>query len=233
MSNRDIEDELMDEFHSDGNAASAEHELDSSQLWIVSFSDFMTILMILFLMLFANRVWSKKVAWEDLRMRQMRSMQESQQGMIQRLERLVDIDVAAQRVNIHLPESLLFDAGHAQLRIEAAGLLSDLAPEFQNFTGEIIVEGHSDNIPPGKSSKYHSNWELSVARSFSVIQHLLAQGVSPEKLSARGYGEFRPRAANDTSEGRAANRRIEIVLVNPKKPSLSSPADASGDDGGR
>jgi len=191
--------------------------MDASELWIVSYSDFITILMILFLMLFAHRIWAKKVAWEDLRMAQLRAVQESQQGMVQRLSKLVEMDVVSERINIHLPNALLFDAGYSDLRIDAAALLTDLVPDFQKFTGEIIVEGHSDDIPPGPRSKYPSNWELSIARAFSVIKHLTAQGVAPEKMSARGYGEYRPRAPNATAQGRAENRRIEIVLLNPKK----------------
>ena len=133
---------------------------------------------------------------------------------------LIAPDVARrqrQRINIHLPDALLFDAGQAGLRASAETLLRELGPELAAFEGDIIVEGHTDDLPPGARAKYVTNWELSVARSFSVIHCLTGAGVPAAKLSARGYGEYRPRAVNDNPIGRAANRRIEIVLVNPKK----------------
>ena len=193
------------------------NDIDNSHLWVISYSDFMTILMIFFLMLFAHRVWEKKMSWEAHRVSSLRAVQESQRGMVQRLSRLTTLDVSAQRINIHLPDALLFDAGRSELRSSAELLLQKLGPELIAFPGELIVEGHTDDLPPGARALYASNWELSVARSFSVIRCLTAAGVPAAKLSARGYGEYRPRAKNDSPEGRAANRRIEIVLINPKK----------------
>jgi len=192
-------------------------DIDNSHLWVISYSDFMTILMIFFLILFAHRVWEKKMAWDAEHISQLRAAQEGQRGMVQRLSRLTSLDVNAQRINIHLPDALLFDAGHADLRPSAQDLLQRLAPELITFAGDIIVEGHTDNLPPGTHARYPTNWELSVARSFSVIRCLTAAGVLGSKLSARGYGEYRPRASNDSELGRAENRRIEIVLLNPKK----------------
>lgn len=190
---------------------------DNTSLWVVSYSDFMTILMIFFLILFAHRVWSKKVSWEAKRVAQLRVAEEAQRGMVQRLNRLADVDVQAERVDIHLPDALLFDAGHADLRASATRLIAQIGPDLAAFQGEIVVEGHTDNQPLGPHAPYGSNWELSVARSFSVIQCLAENGVDLAKISARGYGPYRPRVANDTPEHRAENRRIEIVLLNPPK----------------
>ncbi|MFA5976575.1 MAG: flagellar motor protein MotB [Elusimicrobiota bacterium] len=192
-------------------------ETDMTQLWVVSYSDFMTILMIFFLVLFAHRVWQKKVSWETEKVRQMRAVRESQKGMIQRLTRLADVDVQAERIDINLPDALLFDAGRADLRDSARVMLHQLAPELTRFTGDIVVEGHTDNLAVGSHSPFQSNWELSVGRAFSVITCLVAQGVPPERLTARGYGEYRPRVLNDTPDHRAENRRIEIVLLNTQK----------------
>ena len=114
-------------------------------------------------------------------------------------------------------DALLFESGRADLKDTAAFLLENISPELKAFKGEIVVEGHTDNQPLGSRSKYKSNWELSVARAFSVIQSLTASGVDPEHLSARGYGSYRPRAPNDTAEHRTENRRIEIILLNPPK----------------
>jgi len=77
----------------------------------------------------------------------------------------------------------------------------------------IQIEGHTDNRPLGRSIRFRSNWELSSARAFSVLQFFIKEGVAPEKLSAVGYGEFKPVKSNDTPEGRSGNRRIEINII--------------------
>jgi len=192
-------------------------EYDATQLWIISYSDFMTILMIFFLMLFAHRIWEKKVSWEAEKVAQLRAAQETQKGMIERLTRLANVDVQAERIDIHLPDALLFESGHADLRDSATFLLGEIAPELKAFSGEIVVEGHTDDQALAPHAAFRSNWELSVARAFSVIRCLTDEGVPPEHLSARGYGPYRPRVANDSPEHRSENRRIEIVLLNPQK----------------
>jgi chemotaxis protein MotB len=173
--------------------------------------------MIFFLMLFAHRVWAKKVAWEDRRVQQLRAAQEAQSGMVQRLSRLASIDVQAERIDIQLPDALLFGSGHADLHDSAKILLAKIGPELNRFNGDIIVEGHTDDLPLGPKSPYKSNWELSVARAFSVISYLTDHGADPRKISARGYGPYRPRVPNISPENREMNRRIEIVLLNQRK----------------
>jgi chemotaxis protein MotB len=194
-----------------------EPEHDMTHLWVISYSDFMTILMIFFLMLFAHRLWAKTVVWEAEKTAQLRSVQEAQKGMVQRLNRLAQVEVQAERIDIHLPSALLFDAGKSELRPQAVQLLALLAPEIVHFPGEIVVEGHTDDQPLGAHARFASNWELSVARAFSVIRSFTQDGMDPAHLSARGYGPYRPRVVNDTPEHRAENRRIEIVLLSPKK----------------
>jgi chemotaxis protein MotB len=188
-----------------------------THLWVISYSDFMTILMIFFLMLFAHRIWEKKVSWEERRFMQLRAAQEAQEGMIQRLSKLATIDVKAERIDIQLPDALLFLSGRADLQESAKELLTKLAPELKNFNGDIVVEGHTDDLLLGPRSPFKSNWELSVARAFSVITFLTAEGIDPTQTSARGYGPYRPRVPNISPENREMNRRIEIILLNPKK----------------
>ena len=80
----------------------------------------------------------------------------------------------------------------------------------------MIVDGHTDNVPVVRG-RYPSNWELSVARAVSVIEFMTDRGVSPEKLVAGGYGQYRPIHDNATEEHRALNRRIEITLIRTPK----------------
>ena len=211
----------MSEFDDNGGEFSVlddrEREQDLTQLWVISYSDFMTILMIFFLMLFAHRVWEKKTYWEDARVMRLRAAQEAQSGMVQRLSKLASVDVQAERIDIQLPDALLFASGRADLHESAQNLLSKLIPELSRFNGDIVVEGHTDDLPLGPRSPFRSNWELSVARAFSVIRYLTDHGADPVKISARGYGPYRPRVPNISPENREMNRRIEIVLLNQRK----------------
>lgn len=84
------------------------------------------------------------------------------------------------------------------------------------MTNTIIAEGHTDNVPI-HTQQYNSNWELSSARSFSVIYYFINKGMAPGRLVAHGLGEFRPAYSNETETERARNRRIEITVVRGAK----------------
>jgi len=110
---------------------------------------------------------------------------------------------------------LLFDSGKAQIRPEANALLNKVSVVLKNNMSQfnIGIEGHTDNNPI-KHSGWKSNWELSSARALSVLHYLVNnQGISGERLSAIGYGEYRPVASNETKDGRLQNRRVEIVIL--------------------
>ena len=90
--------------------------------------------------------------------------------------------------------------------------LTEVAKAIRPLPNSVIVEGHTDNVPIS-AGIYQSNWELSVARAYSVIDFLTNMGVKPERFIAAGYGEFKPVTDNGTEEGRMQNRRIEINVV--------------------
>lgn len=111
-----------------------------------------------------------------------------------------------------LNDSVLFDLGSAMLKDRAKEILSQVIPVIKKVKNHISIEGHTDNMPI-KNARYPSNWELSVARAVSVLVYMVdAHKVDPLRLSACGYGEWRPIASNVTSEGRAKNRRVEIIF---------------------
>jgi len=110
---------------------------------------------------------------------------------------------------------VLFDSGKSKIRSEAHEALSKVADVLKNNVPQLSVgiEGHTDNEPIQRSS-WKSNWELSSARALSVLHYLAdKEEISPERLSAIGYGEYRPVASNDTKSGRRMNRRVEIVIL--------------------
>lgn len=115
---------------------------------------------------------------------------------------------------ISLGEGGFFDSGSDQLKPEGRALLDSLVESLLAADNQIRVEGHTDDVPI-HNARFPSNWELSTARATSIVSYLVGRyGFSPEKLSAAGYGEFRPIAPNDTPEGRARNRRVDIVVLN-------------------
>jgi chemotaxis protein MotB len=113
-----------------------------------------------------------------------------------------------------IPDDVLFDTGKADLKHEARPILDKLAGIIAglNRDNPIRIEGNTDNVPIS-TDRYRNNWELSTARAVTVLTVLLDDGLDPTRLSAAGYADQRPVATNDTPEGRAENRRVEIVVV--------------------
>jgi chemotaxis protein MotB len=109
---------------------------------------------------------------------------------------------------------VLFDSGKASVKSEGKEILVKIADvvKEESIDNYIGVEGHTDNEPI-KYSGWKSNWELSTARATNVLHYLVDEcGLNPEKLSATGYGEYRPVASNETADGRQKNRRVEIII---------------------
>ena len=116
-------------------------------------------------------------------------------------------------VVVSMASAVAFEPGKAELLPEARATLIQVATALQGFPSQIRVEGHTDNIPI-HTGEFPSNWELSSARAVTIVRFLTEGGhLPPDRLAAAGYGEFHPVAANDTAEGRAANRRVELVIV--------------------
>lgn len=122
-----------------------------------------------------------------------------------------------QRIILQLSDQILFDSGSPELKAEGSAVLQDVGNTIKTRLGdlEIQIGGHTDNIPiTNKDSTWPSNWALSAARAVNVVRLLEDRvGIDSDLLSAVGYGEHRPIADNGTVEGRAKNRRIEMVLV--------------------
>lgn len=117
------------------------------------------------------------------------------------------------KMTVRLAEKVLFPSGSATLNRDGKGTLGKVAEAFKDLKDRIVrVEGHTDDVPI-RSAAFPSNWELSAARAIAVVRFLQSAGVDPSRLAAAGYGEFQPIAPNDTGEGRAQNRRIEISLA--------------------
>jgi len=125
----------------------------------------------------------------------------------------LSVEIKNGKVYVSMSDKLLFKSGSVAIEnkgIEAIRVLADVLNK--NGDIDILVEGHTDNIPI-KTSVYHDNWDLSVARAISIVRILTNEySIAPTRLTASGKGEYSPRASNATPEGRASNRRTEIIL---------------------
>lgn len=133
-------------------------------------------------------------------------------------------------LRIILTDEILFESGSANFRqpinLELLDYVSYLLGEIPN---PVAIEGHTDNVPI-RTNQYPSNWELSAARSMTVLKHMVNANDSliPERFSSTGYGEYKPIAENTTSEGRKTNRRVEILVKRMNGDGLMVPNQGGG-----
>jgi chemotaxis protein MotB len=161
------------------------------------------------------------------------------------MQALIDAKlVSVQRENIWLKieinTDILFPSGAGDFTSSAEPVLDKLAEVLKPFPNPIRVEGHTDDRPI-RTSTFPSNWELSAARAASVVHQFTKAGIDPLRLEIVGFGEFHPRQSNDTAEGRNANRRVAILVLealapassaargNDRPPEAAAPAVPSGD----
>ncbi len=134
-------------------------------------------------------------------------------------EQLVSLQETKNLLRVTFVNSLLFDSGSATLKEKGTEALSTVADFLQKQKDKLIrIEGHTDNRPIKGNllDRYPSNWELSFARSISIVKFLESKNISPARMSATGHSFYRPVASNDTEEGRARNRRTVILLSSPR-----------------
>lgn len=154
---------------------------------------------------------SQRKAEADARINEFRSL-------IARFKALIDagklrVKIVDGRMVVELATDILFDSGSAKLSENGVIAIGEVAMVLSSIPDRRFqVEGHTDNIPI-KTAQYPSNWELASARSIAVVRALLEAGLPADRVSAASYAEARPAYSNETPEGRAANRRIEIVVV--------------------
>lgn len=141
---------------------------------------------------------------------------EVQAGQIQ-IERL------REGLRLNVSDEILFDSGSARLKPDGRDLLARVASRLQEIPDRVEVQGHTDSVPIARG--FPSNWELAAARATGVVRWLEERGIDPRRLSGVSYGEHHPVAPNDTPEGRARNRRIEIRLLPESEGAEEAPAD--------
>jgi chemotaxis protein MotB len=193
----------------------------SRDRWLVAYADMLTLLFAVFVSLYAARVDflppsaaaaapSEDVAGEDA------ALWDQIQEVITGTGSLSTLEMRREErgLVISMPEAGAFPAGRAELSSDAQKLLFDLADRLRATPGGIRVEGHTDDVPIHNAA-FASNWELSTARATEVVQFLVMRcGLAANRLSAAGFGEFRPLTPNDSDAARAKNRRVELIVLN-------------------
>jgi len=131
----------------------------------------------------------------------------------------VSVTQGRDKLSVNMVEKALFKPGSAEIKPTGLKLLDRVGEFLKSDTDQPIrIEGYTDNVAIGSrpTDKFRTNWELSAARAVAVVRHLSGPvGIPSERLSAVGFADNRPVASNQTPEGRALNRRIEIVLLSP------------------
>lgn len=215
-----------------------QREQDSAieRIWTIIYSDMITNLMLFFLMLYGlSRMTG------DARSEIMKNMQEKFRGKAdvearaqkvlknmneedaaakvtsamekQGVNEYTSVEINEKQIKITLTIPVLFASGDAMLTDQAKKVLAGVAKAIGSVQNKVVIEGHTDNMPI-KSAKFRSNWELSVARAYSVVDFFVTERkLDPGRFIVAGYGEYKPVADNKTPEGRAENRRIGILMV--------------------
>jgi len=202
----------------------------SEGLWMIIYTDMISNLMIFFLMLYCL-TWLKeedktlaaasfKQAFAGDKKAVGEAMHDIEKGLDKDKsvegkvrEEFNNVEVNEKRITIVLPSPVLFDSGSAVLKSETIKTLKEFAEIIRTLKNKVVVEGYTDDKPIS-TGEFASNWELSAARAFSVIKYLIEEEkIDPERLSAFGYGEFRPKVPNNSDENRTMNRRIEINII--------------------
>jgi chemotaxis protein MotB len=218
-------------------------------IWLTTFNDMMTLLMVFFVLLFSMSTVDMKrfkhfqgelqsaLGILEAGQKTMIGVVDPEPPMAKRSEEAFDAppppEVAAEvlalrklseglglpstwsprRIQITLENALLFGSAQTRFSPKAMPVLRKVAEALKKIDGDILVEGHTDNRPM-VSDRYPSNWELSTARAAQVVKFFTSDGqIAPRRLAAVGYGDSKPVTDNDTPEGRAINRRVEIVLL--------------------
>ena len=142
---------------------------------------------------------------------------------VDEIRQLIKADLDIQVTHTHqgtrlsFKDQVLFDFGKAEINPAGFAFLDQIADALDKIPYTVRVEGHTDNVPI-RTRHFPSNWELSVARAVNVVKYFAeVSNIDPKRLSAVGYGESRPVAANDTLSNRAKNRRVEILLLTEGK----------------
>lgn len=212
---------------------------ENSDRWLLTYADLITLLLGLFVILYAmSKVDNSKYAQvvqalggvfgepalvsEGNSILPETNLASERKGIEERVRgamyedlnsNLISMSQDDRGVVVHLAEELLFPSGNATLKNSSTGSLELLASVLRTLPNQILVEGHTDDVPIS-TTQFPSNWHLSLARAMNTGDYLMkGLNLKPENVSIVGYAEYRPLVANTSVENRAKNRRVDIVIM--------------------
>jgi len=214
---------------------------DNPDRWVVSYADFITLLFALFTTLYAisvvdavklgKFVSSLNAALGTETARQSSTVIPELGRPLQGYERIEyelrgvvgsfskDINVRRDErgVIVSLGGNSLFAPGSVEVKESSLKVLAELSLIIKGIPNKVLIEGHTDNLPV-RGSRYRSNWEISTLRAVSVLRLFIEKfGLPPQRFIVAGYGEYKPLRENTTPEGRAKNRRVDIVILTERE----------------
>jgi len=194
--------------------------------WLISYTDFVTILLILFVAIAAQGLHpaetprppqSRPKPQPVAQVAPQTTAVESHQALVRADEKLrsqgLDSRLEARGLVISLPQAILFPPGEDHIVADAFPIVSQIAEVLGSVPNKVALVGHADSIPI-HNKRFQSNWELSAARSLNLLEVLSTRyGIAESRLSVQSFGSNDPKDSNDTPAGRAENRRVEILLL--------------------
>ena len=207
--------------------------------WMVSYADFMTLLFVLFLALYAKLPKHEAAPVPAIPdphasiipgIRPHKpvpvpvvpsQVEDKQQALLRELARTfndltqdgeVTLVTRDQGILLDIKDSALFSSGTAQPAAQAGAIVDRIAAILAANNNRVIVEGHTDNMPI-QTTQFPSNWELSAARAASIVRALQEGGIAADRLEASGMADTHPRSSNDTAQGRSENRRVSLLVL--------------------
>jgi chemotaxis protein MotB len=190
--------------------------------WLISYTDFVTILLILFVAIAAQGLHSAAQPStppqpKPTAVKPEPKTSDSRQALAGADQKLrqegLDSHLEKRGLVISLPQAILFPSGEDHVMPTAFPMVSQIAEVLNSVPNKVALVGHADSIPI-HNKRFQSNWELSAARSVNLLEVLTTRyGISESRLSVQSYGSNDPKNSNDTEAGRAENRRVEILLL--------------------
>jgi chemotaxis protein MotB len=199
--------------------------------WLISYTDFVTVLLILFVAIAAQGLHSAQspqpqpapkpkvvtIAAVDSADPAPPAQKPKDPVLLQALEKLraqgLDSHLESRGLVISLPQAILFPSGEDHVMPAALSVVAQIADVIASVPNKVALVGHADSVPI-HNQRFQSNWELSAARSVKLLEVLTQRfGISESRLSVQSFGSNDPKDSNDTEAGRAENRRVEILLL--------------------
>lgn len=186
----------------------------SHNRWLISYTDIVTVLLILFVAVAAQGLRDHSVRAAEAMPSLTKSRPVPQQTEQRLQQQGLDLHREPRGLVISVPQAVLFASGDDRVSPGAYPMVSQIAAVLRDVNNKVALVGHADAIPI-HNQRFKSNWELSAARSLNLLALLASDyGIEESRLSIQSHGSYSPKSSNDTEAGRAENRRVEILILN-------------------